>query len=428
MKSPHLTLDSTQPIRSRARKLLRDVVVVVGLTAGAMWLYFWWDERPIRSIETLLQQKQDAAALSEANAFLRDHPDHGQAQELKGRALAGLKRWGEALQLFERVGVVTPAGERAWSLALLHQQRWSEAQPLLTHLHHRSPNDAEVLHELIACNGKLGNLDEAMQQAERLAELPGQEARGFLVLGTLHNNRLNRKQAIQAWKRVLQVNADASGLQVSADEFLLAFGRAYLLEGQPQDALPLLEQSLAIRATAEAHTSLGEAFEQTGDSERAVSAWKQAVELQSPSVKAREGLARVALQQQDSAKALEWLSPLLEQQDLASSTAYLAQRAHALMGDTTEAARWEKTVEQLRREEQRRNLIETGIQRSPQSFWSQAVLAHRFARDGNARQAAQLVAMLLKDAPQEPFLVELARHLEKGTPLPSLDLIPLKQF
>ncbi len=428
MHSPPDSADCTKRLRTRSQKFWRDVAVIVSLTGGVIWAYFWWDERPIQQMETLLQQRQDAAALALANSYLRDHPGHGQAQELKGRALVGSKRWSEASQLFEWVGVVTPAGERAWSLALLHQQRWGEAQPLLTHLHQRSPQDAEVLHELISCNGKLGNLDEAILQAEQLVEVPGQEARGFLLLGTLHNNRLNRKQAIQAWQRVLQVNADASGLQVSADEFLLAFGRASLQEGQPQEAISLFERSLAIRATAEAQTYLGEAFEQLGDSERAVTAWTRAIEMDSLSVKAREGMARAALLQQASAKALEWLRPVLSQPDLASSTAYLAQRAYALAGDNSEAASWEKRVEQLRHQEQRRDLIETGIQRSPQSFWSRAVLAHRFAREGNAVQAAQIVMMLLKDAPDEPFLRELARHLERGTPLPSLDLIPLKQY
>jgi tetratricopeptide (TPR) repeat protein len=398
------------------------------VACGLMWAYFWWDERPMREIESLLQQQQDSAALAQVNSFLRDHPGHGKAQELKGRALVGLKRWREASQLFERVGIVTSAGERAWSLALLHQQRWSEAQPLLTDLHRQSPNDAEVLHELIACNGKLGNFDEAIRQAERLAELPGHAARGWLMLGTLHNNRLNRKQAIQAWQRVLEINPEANGLQVSADEFLLAVGRAYLLEGQPAEAIPLLERSAKIRDTADAQTYLGDAFEQTGNTERAVTAWKQALARQTPSAKAREGLARTALQQQDSAAALAWLGPILDQPDLASSTAYLVQRAHTLGGNAGEAAKWEAKVKQLRSDEQRRDLIEAGVLRSPQSFWSRAVLAHRFAREGNTVQAAQLVAMLLVDAPQEPFLVELARHLEKGTPLPSLDQIPLKQF
>ena len=78
--------------------------------------------------------------------------------------MVGLKRWSDASQLFERTGVLTPAGERAWSLALLHQQRWSEAQPLLSHLHQQDSSNAEVLHELIACNGKLGNLDDALRK------------------------------------------------------------------------------------------------------------------------------------------------------------------------------------------------------------------------------------------------------------------------
>ncbi len=63
------------------------------------------------------------------NLFVRDHPDSGAAVELKARSLAEMRRWGEASRLFERVGALTPSGDRAWSLAPLHQERWSDALP-----------------------------------------------------------------------------------------------------------------------------------------------------------------------------------------------------------------------------------------------------------------------------------------------------------
>lgn len=397
----------------------------VGAVLGA---YLWFDERPIHQIDAAIQARDFQQALRNADAFLRDHPHNGRAQELKARALAGLHRWTEAIQLFEFVGTATSEGERAWSIALLHQGRWSDAQPLLTHLHQRATTDPEILHELVACNGKLGNLDEAIQQAEQLAKISGYEAQGYLMLGTLQNNRLNRKQAIQAWQRVLQFDREAGHLQITADEFFLAYGRVVLLEGRPQEAIPLLERSIQVRSSAQALAFLGDAYEQTGAGTQAVECWKEALTADAKSVRPREGLARMALQKKDGPAALEWLTPLLESPDLESSSAYLAQRTYAMLGELDQVTKWEKTVAELRAQEQRRDLIETGIQRDPQSFWSRAVLAHRFASSGNKAQAAQIVASLLKAKPEEEFVQAMARHLEKDAPLPSLNLIPMKQF
>lgn len=410
--------------RSAASKF----VVTCGVIAFGLGIYQWWDDRPVGQIEAALQERKFALALKTANSFLREHPNHGRVQELKARALVGLQRWNEAVQLLEQVGVATTEGERAWSVALLHQNRWSEAQPLLTHLHQESPSDTEILHELIACNGKLGFIDDATTQAERLSQIAGHEARGSLMLGTLHNNRLNRKQAIQAWQRVLQFDPNADHLQITAAEFFLAYGRVLLLEGQPKEAIPMLEKSVALQATATVQAYLGDAYEQAGDLDRAIASWKQAVGAEPKSVRAREGLARSELLKKHPSEALEWIAPLLDKPGYQSSTAYLAQRASAMLGRSDEVAKWEKRVAELRRQEQRRDLIETGIQRAPQSFWSQAVLAHRFASSGNKAQATAIVAALLKTKPEEEFVQALARHLGKGDELPSLDLIPMQQF
>src|SRR5213078_2730388 len=96
-------------------------------------------------------------ALALANAYLASFPDRSRALELKARALAGLARWPEAARVFDKIGAEQPAGQRAWSLSLLHTQRWSEALPLLIELHEQRPLDADILHELAACYSQLGD-------------------------------------------------------------------------------------------------------------------------------------------------------------------------------------------------------------------------------------------------------------------------------
>ncbi len=57
----------------------------------------------------------------------------------------------------------------------------------------------------------------------------------------------------------------------------LGLGRALLEQGKTADALPALEQSLQINATAAVHYRLGQTWQALGDSTKAVSAFEQAL-------------------------------------------------------------------------------------------------------------------------------------------------------
>jgi hypothetical protein len=111
---------------------LACVVVCTGVAIG---LALWWEDRPLRVIEQSLVRKDFALALDQINAYLKEFPSHSLALDQKARALAGLERWADAELLFERIGAESLASQRAWSQALFHEQRWTEAQPLLSLLH-----------------------------------------------------------------------------------------------------------------------------------------------------------------------------------------------------------------------------------------------------------------------------------------------------
>ncbi|MFN0052237.1 MAG: tetratricopeptide repeat protein [Planctomycetales bacterium] len=429
MRSSSAHLGSPPQARSAAPRLwLRRLVVIGLLTTGGLAIALWWEEWPLRRIERQLLRADYAGALEESQDYLTQFPGRERAQELRARALAGLERWAEAALIFDRIGAAGPESQRAWSHCLLHARRWSEALVLLEALHRARPTDGDILHELAACHGQLGSFDEAVECAAQLAEFPGQAARGRLLLGTLHNNRGNYRLAVEAWGPILDLEPEAEHLQVSPDEFFLEYGRALLGEGRAEQARPILERSLAKRATATAAVALGDACEDLGDQAQAVVYWKQGLALEGGNHGARERLARGALERNDPEAALQWLQPIATSPRLASSTAFLFQRAYALRGDKPQSQHWSDKASQLRASEQRKNTIDHGLVRAPQSFWSRAVRAHRFASEGNAREAALLVEQLLQEAPREPFLLELAQALQNDTELPSLDLIPMKQF
>jgi tetratricopeptide (TPR) repeat protein len=401
--------------------------MIAVISAGVIAIVLWWEERPLRDIEAALDRQEYAQALEMADRYLRESPSQVRAVEQKARALAGLGRWADADRLFEQIGPISIGGHRAWAKALLHEQRWIEALPLLVELTHQLPDDADLLHELAGCQGKLGYYDDAIRAAEKLVKIPANERRGRLLLGMLQNRRGNNRLAIQAWAPLFEPGQSLDDLQVTPTELRLEYGRVLLNDGRPAEALPQLEEAVATEPNDEACLALAEARDSLGNTKGAVEMWSKVVESAPSNAEAREGLARAALERKAPAEARQWLKPLLERDDLRSSTAHLAQRTATLQGNKDEAAQWEERAAKLRAQEKKAATLEQAMRESPSSFWSQCIQAHRFATAGNLQQAQLMTIKLLKQKPDEPFVKQLAEALSNQTPLPSLDLIPLDQ-
>jgi tetratricopeptide (TPR) repeat protein len=407
--------------------LVRGLIIVTLLTCGAIAFVLWWEDRPLEAIEQALVRKDFQVAIDLADSYLKEYPRRSLAIEQKGRALAGLGRWEEAGQLFDRFGAESPAARRAWSQALLHAERWTEALPLLTFLSASSPHDGDLLHELAACQARLGYFPESIQSAQRLVELPGNDRRGRLLLGMLQYRHGNNRLALEAWQPLLEHDPERGDLQVTGAELRFAAGRAMLNDGRPGDALLQLKRAVELDPSADACNALAETDEGLGMRDAAVALWRRVLDLYPESQSAREGLARDALERRSPEEARRWLEPLLVRNDLRSSTAFLAQRAARLGGDRDEATKWETRANALRSEERHRDALDQLVRDAPQAFWSRCVRAHRFASEGNLIQALILTEELFSQQPDEPFIREMADALRRQKPLPSLDRIPVEQ-
>jgi tetratricopeptide (TPR) repeat protein len=427
-----ISTDPNRAVRRRSRRspgirLLKALVFIALLSGGAIGAALWWEDRPLREIESALGRREFSLALELADRFLKESPSQTRALDQKARALAGLGRWIDAERLFEQNGPVSTESQHAWAKALLHQQRWSEALPLLLELNRQLPSDADVLHEMASCQGQLGFFDQAIDAAERLTKIPAHGRRGRVLLGTLHYRRSNNRLAIQAWAPLFNEQSTFDDLQLTPGELLLAYGRVLLDDGRPAEALPRLEQAVVADASDDACLALAEARESLGNREGAVEMWAKVVARAPGNREAREGLARAALEKRNAREALEWLDPLLEKDGIRSSTAHLAQRAATLSGDKDSAARWEQRAVTLRERERKTTALEQALRDTPRSFWSLCIRAHRFASDGNLQQARLLADELLAQKPEETFVQQLVDALRNQRPLPSLDLIPIQQ-
>lgn len=399
-----------------------------GLIAAGMFGTVWWRERPLREAETFLQRHDSAQALLIVEPFLQRFPDHSQAHAIRARALVDSGRAAEAVRIFDRIGAASPAEIRSCAKAYLMVERWIQALPLLEYLLHSRPDDADLLHEVSACRAKLGRFDEAISSARRFAEIPGSEARGQLLIGTLERERQNYRKAREAWARVVVIDPTAGNLQIPADEFFLEYGSVLLQTGEPSLALAHLERSLSIRPTSKAHSALGKALSQLGRAAEADTAWQKALADDPEDETACQGLAESAIRRTEFSAALEYLKPLSGSSQLTSATAFLFQRCYSLTGDRETAALWQSEADRLRKLEELQHTVDQVLIENPASVWGQILRSYRLAEQGSWEQARILLDPIVASGGHHPFADQLHDAIQNRRTLPGLDQLPVELF
>ena len=447
-----------QPLDRRRRALLLLLLAVAGglLLAGGI---VWWDTRELNQAEALLDGGEPAAALKLVDQFLREHPRDGQALMLRARVLVALGDWTGAIRLYEQVGAATTDDLHALTTALLHLEQWGAALPVLKMLSEELPDEADVLHELAACQAKLGQYEDGLKTAERFTQLPECESRGLLLLGTLHRDSGKHQSTIDVWSRLLEREPEAQNLQIPPHDFLDEFGRVLLQNGQPDRALELLSRSVELsqsastaasssdsldRARAKTLTALGDACLQTGRQSEAEAHWIRATELCPDCAEPREALARTALRLGNGAAAVEWLKPLLASRVELGSVAYSASRAFAMIGDAEAAELWRTRFEKIDQAERLRSTLDQVLIDSPNSIWSAIIRAWRFADAGNWSEANRILEPIIDSrrnsttpapaadpqaaADAAEFIDDLHEAVKTRGTLPSLSRLPVRDF
>ena len=414
--------------RGLVRRWLYRIAGVLCLALIVTWALNLWQERSLGQARAALEQGDLKYAHFLLSRFLRQHPGHEEAMALQARTLVQLGDADGAVKLFGEVGAATREDLHAWAQACMMRQQWSQALPLLLRVLQLSPRDPNALYEAAACEVRLGRLLDGLQHARDLTTVAGQEARAYVFVGTILGDLGNHAEAAEAFTQVLKFEPQAENLQVTPAEFYLQQGRTYLRLGKPNESLLPLKKSVAAGESAEALVLLGNAALQLGQPDNAIQAWQRAVQLEPLQIEAREALANQAFQRSQAAEALQWLQPLAEQPELPASTAFLFQRAYTQLKDSTQAEKWREITAKKRTEEERNSDLQSLLIDAPESFWARVIRAYRFAENENWGEAELLLTSLLKEAPGEPFVIELGDAVFRRATLPSLDRLPLDHF
>lgn len=332
----------------KGRRQLRIGLVLISVAVVVVVL-IWWQDRPLRKAEELLQAGNPAESLEQLDEYLARRPEHQRALLLKARALVALQQWPQAIRLFAQTGAGTNDELRAWATALLHQQQWREALPLLERLAANGSNDADMLRDLTVCRYQLGQADAALASATELASLPGHRIDGLFQRGLIHESLGNTHLAIENWEQIEALTPDGTGLTITPREFFRVYAEDLMSEGRPRQASAYFQRSLDAQPSAEVLTRLGDAWYHAGQEDEAARVWREVLKHDGSNDGARMGLAEIALSHGDAEAALQLLVRSSPQQQTTLAIAYLTQRAYTLLGNEELAEEWQQRVATLRK-------------------------------------------------------------------------------
>ncbi len=412
--------------KGTARKLL-VVIALLAIVGLGFFAVEWFRDSGLRSARSLFEAGDLEAANNQVISWEREYGATGRSQALQARILVALGRHRTALRIFEQIGAADFGEMHSWATAYLSLQQWSRALPLLQGLHEQQPENADILHEMAACQAQLGQYDEALKTAELFKSTGKSVHRALLLIGSIQMKRGNDAEALKVWNEIRQFDPEYKDLQLPTDEFLTQFASLHVEQGQVDRASELLQQALKIRESAEAWFQFGLVADLQGQPDEAQKRWLNAIRISPDHLNARESLARQELTKGDAEKALSWIQPALKNDAVRSSTAYLMQRIAQLKKDPEQTAYWQEQVEKIRRRETIDSTVRRILTENPNSYWARIVRSYQFAEQGNMQQAKALLDEVRKEG-EDPFVTDLRKAIESGGSLPEKDRVPINLF
>ena len=440
--------------KSKLAKYAVALVVIALATAGGLFAIDYFNRAPLREARQKLAEEDYNYALVVLKEYSANHPDDKIAKSLMGRAYAGLKDYEKCISIYEEIeGAFEFEDMFAFGKALTINLDYNEAynnwigvmglinDGALDDFEPKKKNQihGEALYLMAVCQSQLGQLDRSLDTVNDLLLVEGNELYGKYLKGLILAKRGKELEAIKEWDYVREKDPSISNLKIPPYLFFYELGLLKVEQGFAEEGIEILKQSLTsnkfenLQRAAECMESIGTAYDELGNAEMAEFYWKKLIEFEQqsqtlPSHVAREGLANLALQNKSPEEAISWMVQLKQTgaADRSSST-YIMQRAHAMLGNKVAAKQFEELTKSLRESEKKINTIRQALESHPGTYWSNVIRAYDFARDKNWQQA-ELLLDAVKENLQDKFSKELYQAVKNQTALPSLEDVPLELF
>jgi tetratricopeptide (TPR) repeat protein len=237
-----------------------------------------------------------AGCLRRARDHLARRPWSRAAALLAARCLSQLDYPDEAEPYYQRAGRLALDDRQIRAYGFVRSNQHAHAIRAYQEILARWPDNVLALRRLAAVELAVQNRTASLALADRLIAIPGGEAVGFTLRGTVHHDDGNRAEAVAAYERVLQRDPELRVMPLPRRLFWSEFGDDLVALGRVADARRHLRRAVAQEPDAALMTMLGRAAQLEGDIDDAEACFRQALRLSPRNVQAAYSLS-LALRQ-----------------------------------------------------------------------------------------------------------------------------------
>jgi tetratricopeptide (TPR) repeat protein len=265
----------------------------------------WFEaEQHVERAQMLSESQRFAEALEEIEAALSTNPNHASWQAQRGYLLEELERFEDAVRAYEKSLLIEP-GDPEVSVALAHAEmrlgRFAHALELLEGLAREHPDFEPAYCHRIAVYAELGRHDQAEEMFYLAQTLDDACPQCFYHMGASLAARGQFDRAIYCWRRVLELDPDAMGVNLRVAQACRAKGdveraREYYLRELRDDP-----------GNTDLLYEMAEVALDAGDVTGAAAKLLQIIELEPDHAEAHFALAKTWLLRQDGEQALRQL-------------------------------------------------------------------------------------------------------------------------
>jgi tetratricopeptide (TPR) repeat protein len=294
-------------------------------------------------------QRDVVGCLRLARDHLARRPWSRAAALLAARCLSHLDYPDEAEPYYHRAGRLSLDDLQVRAYGIARSNQHTRAIRAYQEIVARWPGNLLALRRLAAVELAVQNRTESLALADRLIAIPGGEAVGFTLRGTVHHDDENRAEAVAAYERVLQLDPELRVMPLPRRLFWSELGDDLVALGRIADARRHLRRAVAQKPDAALMTMLGRAAQLEGDIDDAEACFRQAAAWDPQYAFPHIHLGQLAIERRQFEEASAELRQALRLSPRNFQAAYNLSLALRQLGRLDEATRCQRLAERMGR-------------------------------------------------------------------------------
>ncbi|MFZ0923207.1 MAG: tetratricopeptide repeat protein [Candidatus Acidiferrales bacterium] len=247
------------------------------------------------------KKNEPYAAVQEYETLERLEPKNDAWPRTEGKLLIETKNYPDAIAAYGRVLALKPDDADAYywrGHALLQQKEYAAAVADLREAQLADPKNRDSNFDLGLALEDEGEYDPAVASFEQALQIDPKDCAAFVDISWARDRQKREAEALDADDRAIQCAGDDT---VALDNLAIDLTNT----GQPEKAVPILKQSLAINASdAGTHLDLGFAFERLRELKLAEAEYQKAADLAPQNPLAFENLCKAIDHNGEGVKAI----------------------------------------------------------------------------------------------------------------------------